>query len=65
VIASPAGLAHLVATADGSDSVRLKLLRDVFDERWRDFVRTVERHRREIGRELSEQLIGDAEELRH
>jgi glycerophosphoryl diester phosphodiesterase len=64
VIASPTGLAHLVATADRiSDRLRVKLLEQVLDARWSNFVRTVEQNQRELGRELSELLIGDAAEL--
>jgi hypothetical protein len=41
----------------------VKLLEQVLDARWDKFARTVDQNERELGRDLSELLIGDAAEL--
>ena len=64
VVASPKGLAHLVATAGSpTDQFRMTVLRQVLDERWAQVARTVELNSRQYGDELSARIAGDARAL--
>ena len=64
VIASPRGLAHLVATAGSPiDQFRLNVLRQVLEEHWAQVARTVELNSRQFGAELSALIAGDARAL--
>ena len=64
VVASPAGLAHVVATAGRtSASLRVLLLRAVLDRDWGRVIRLVERNEGELGRRLSRLIARDAAAL--
>jgi glycerophosphoryl diester phosphodiesterase len=64
VVASPTGLAHVVATAGRfDDSLRLQLLREVLDRDWGRVIVLAERNEREIGRRLARLIARDAAAL--
>jgi glycerophosphoryl diester phosphodiesterase len=64
VVASPAGLAHVVATAGRPGAaLRIQLLRAVLDRDWGRVIRLAEREEAELGRGLSRLIARDAAAL--
>jgi glycerophosphoryl diester phosphodiesterase len=64
VVASPTGLAHVVATAGRfGASLRLQLMRAVLDRDWGRVIALAERNERELGRRLARLIARDAAAL--
>jgi glycerophosphoryl diester phosphodiesterase len=64
IVASPTGLAHVIATAGRyDDALRLQLMRAVLDRAWSRVITLAERNEQALGRRLSRLIARDAAAL--